>query len=205
LSAALRRRVFSSTLRDVVFKPGAMPADFILRPTEAGDLPAITQIYAEAVRHGTASYELEPPDAAEMARRWRDLAAKDYPHIVAVGGGAVLGYAYAGPYRPRPAYRYSVEDSIYVAPAAHGRGIGRALLAELIRTCEARGFRQMIAVIGGGTEHPASVGLHAALGFRHIGIIEGSGFKHGRWLDTVLMQRALGPGKATLPDEGLSR
>ena len=182
-----------------------MPADFILRPTEAGDLPAITDIYAEAVRHGTASYELEPPDEAEMARRWQDLAAKHYPHIAAVGGGAVLGYAYAGPYRPRPAYRYSVEDSIYVAPAAHGKGIGRALLAELIRICEARGFRQMIAVIGGGTEHPASVGLHAALGFRQIGIIEGSGFKHGRWLDTVLIQRALGPGKAMLPDGPLSR
>ena len=178
-----------------------MPADFILRPTAAGDLPAITEIYGEAVRNGIASYELEPPDAAEMARRWQDLAAKDYPHIAAVRRGAVLGYAYAGPYRPRPAYRYSVEDSIYVATAAHGKGIGRALLAELIRICEAHGFRQMIAVIGGGTEHPASVGLHAALGFRQVGIVEGSGFKHGRWLDTVLMQRALGPGKATLPKD----
>ncbi len=178
-----------------------MPADFALRPTEAGDLPAITQIYAEAVLHGTASYEIEPPDEAEMTRRWRDLAARGFPHIVAVHGPAVLGYAYAGPYRPRPAYRFSVEDSIYIGPAARGRGIGRALLAELIDICEARGFRQMIAVIGGGTEHPASVGLHAALGFRQIGTIEGSGFKHGRWLDTVLMQRPLGPGTSTLPED----
>ena len=176
-----------------------MPADFLLRATQAGDIAAITAIYAEAVRYGTASYELEPPDQAEMTRRWRDLVAKDYPHLVAVGDGVVLGYAYAGPYRPRPAYRYSVEDSIYVAPAAQGRGIGRGLLAELIGLSEARGFRQMIAVIGGGTEHPASVGLHAGLGFRQIGVIEGSGFKYGRWLDTVLMQRALGPGNTTPP------
>ena len=182
-----------------------MPADFLLRATQAGDIAAITAIYAEAVRHGTASYELEPPDHAEMTRRWRDLAAKDYPHLVAVGGGGVVGYAYAGPYRPRPAYRYSVEDSIYVAPAAQGRGVGRALLAELIGLCEVRGFRQLIAVIGGGTEHAASVGLHAVLGFRQIGVIEGSGFKHGRWLDTVLMQRALGRGNTAPPEDAISR
>ena len=182
-----------------------MAPDFVLRPTEAGDLPAITEIYADAVRNGTASYELEPPDEAEMTRRWRDLVAKNYPHVVAAHGGAVRGYAYAGPYRPRPAYRYSVEDSIYVAAAAQGRGVGRALLSQLIELCEARGFRQMIAVIGGGTEHPASVGLHAALGFRQIGVIVGSGFKHGRWLDTMLMQRPLGPGKTTPPDDVISR
>jgi L-amino acid N-acyltransferase YncA len=178
-----------------------VPADFLLRPTGEGDLPAITAIYAEAVRNGIASYELEPPSEAEMTRRWRELVSNGYPHLVAANeGGAVLGYAYAGPYRPRPAYRFSVEDSIYVSPAARGRGIGRALLAELVAICEAKGFRQMIAVIGGGTEHPASVGLHVALGFRRIGVIEGSGFKRGRWLDTVLMQRALGAGKATLPE-----
>ena len=135
-----------------------------------------------------------------MTRRWRELLGKGYPHIVAMQDDAVLGYAYAGPYRLRPAYRYSVEDSVYVAPQAQGGGIGRALLAEIIQRAEAGGFRQMIAVIGGGTEHPASVGLHKALGFREIGVIEGSGFKHGRWLDTVLMQRALGEGRATLPD-----
>jgi phosphinothricin acetyltransferase len=179
-----------------------MPADFLIRPTEAKDLAAIAAIYAEAVLTGTASYELDPPGEAEMIRRWSELVARGFPHIVAVEEGGVLGYAYAGPYRPRPAYRFSVEDSIYIAPAAQGRGVGRALLGELIRVCEAGGFRQMIAVIGGGTEHPASVGLHKALGFREIGVIEGSGFKHGRWLDTILMQRALGPGKTILPEGG---
>lgn len=177
-----------------------MASDFLLRPTEEPDLPAVTAIYGDAVLGGTASYELEPPGLEEMTRRWRELVGKGYPHLVAVHDGAVLGYAYAGPYRPRPAYRYSVEDSIYVAPDEQGRGIGRALLAELIAISEGLGFRQMIAVIGGGTEHPASVGLHLQLGFRQIGVIEASGFKHGRWLDTVLMQRPLGPGKTTVPE-----
>ena len=181
-------------------------ATFSIRPAAALDFDAIQRIYAHHVLNGLASFEETPPDAAELARRWRAIADAGLPYLCAAEpDGALVGYAYAGPYRPRPAYRYSVEDSIYVAPAAHGKGIGRALLAELIRICEARGFRQMIAVIGGGTEHPASVGLHAALGFRQVGIIEGSGFKHGRWLDTVLMQRALGPGKAMLPAEPLSR
>jgi phosphinothricin acetyltransferase len=177
-----------------------MATDFLLRPTEEPDLPAVAAIYGDAVLGGTASYELEPPGLEEMTRRWRELVAKGYPHLVAVRGGAVLGYAYAGPYRPRPAYRYSVEDSVYIAPDAQGRGVGRALLSELIAISERLGFRQMIAVIGGGAEHPASVGLHLELGFRQIGVIEASGFKHGRWLDTVLMQRALGPGKTTLPE-----
>ena len=177
-----------------------MPPDFLLRPTEERDLPAITAIYADAVLNGTASYEVEAPGVTEMTQRWRELVAKAYPHLVAVRGDAVLGYAYAGPYRPRPAYRHSVEDSIYIAPEAHRSGVGRALLSELIRICEEKGFRQMIAVIGGGTEHPGSVGLHLALGFREIGVIEASGFKHGRWLDTALMQRALGPGNTTLPE-----
>ena len=176
-------------------------ADFLIRPTEASDLPAITAIYREAVVTGTASYELEAPSQAEMTRRWQELAGRGFPHLVAFDQEAVLGYAYAGPYRPRPAYRYSVEDSVYISPSAQRRGIGRMLLIELIARCETLGFRQMIAVIGGGTEHPASVGLHAALGFRQIGVLEGSGFKHGRWLDTVLMQRALGAGKATLPPQ----
>ena len=179
-----------------------MPADFLIRPTEENDLPAIAAIYADAVLSGTASYELEPPSEVEMTRRWRELVSKGFPHVVAIGDSGVLGYAYAGPYRPRPAYRFSVEDSIYIAPAARGRGLGRALLGELIAICEASGFRQMIAVIGGGTEHPASVGLHKTLGFREIGVIEGSGFKHGRWLDTVLMQRPLGAGKTSLPEGG---
>lgn len=178
-----------------------MTHDFLIRPTEARDLPAIAEIYGEAVRTGTASYELEPPGAAEMTRRWCDLIGKNYPHIAATRDGVLLGYAYAGPYRPRPAYRFSVEDSIYIAPDAQGAGVGRALLTELIRLCEELGFRQMIAVIGGGAEHPASQKLHEKLGFRQIGVIEGSGFKHGRWLDTLLMQRPLGEGKQTLPKE----
>jgi L-amino acid N-acyltransferase YncA len=177
-----------------------MPNDFSLRPAEEGDLPAIAAIYGESVLTGTASYELEPPSTVEMARRWQELVANGFPYFVAVADGAVLGYAYAGPYRPRPAYRFSVEDSIYIAPDAQRRGVGRALLTLLIERCEASGFRQMIAVIGGGTENPASVRLHEGLGFRRIGVIEGSGFKHGRWLDTILMQRALGPGKTSLPD-----
>ena len=179
-----------------------MPTDFLLRRTEGGDLRAIADIYAEAVLSGTASYEIEPPSLEEMTRRWRDLAGRDFPYLVAERASEIVGYAYAGPYRPRPAYRFSVEDSIYIAPGAQGMGVGRALLGRLIGLCEERGFRQMIAVIGGGTEHPASVGLHERLGFRTIGVIEGSGFKHGRWLDTVLMQRALGPGRSTTPADG---
>jgi len=178
-----------------------MSQNFQIRPTEERDLPAIGAIYGEAVRTGTASFELEPPDVAEMTRRWRDLSGSAFPHIVAIRDGVVLGYAYAGPYRARPAYRFSIEDSIYIAPHAHGGGIGLALLTELIRLAEQLGFRQMIAIIGGGFEHPASVKLHEKLGFRRIGVIEGSGFKHGRWLDTLMMQRSLGEGKQTLPKE----
>jgi len=170
-----------------------------LRATREADLPAVTSIYEDAVLLGTASYEIEPPDLAEMTRRWRDLAERSYPHRVAVRDGKVAGYAYAGPYRPRPAYRFMVEDSIYVAPAAQRAGIGYALLAELVAICEGLGFRQMVAVIGDGAANHASVRLHAKRGFRHVGVIEGSGFKHGRWLDTVLMQRALGAGNTTLP------
>ena len=178
-----------------------MPAAFNIRLTEERDVAAIAAIYGAAVRSGTASYELDPPDAAEMVRRWREVTSRGYPHLVAEECGRVLGYAYAAPYRQRPAYRFCVEDSIYVDPAAQGAGIGRALLGALIGLCEAGRFRQMIAVIGDGAAQSASVHLHKGLGFREIGVIEGSGFKHGRWLDTVLMQRPLGPGSATLPEE----
>jgi L-amino acid N-acyltransferase YncA len=180
-----------------------MPNDFSLRPAEAGDVPAITAIYADAVLSGTASYELEPPSVAEMMRRWQELGT-NFPYFVAVADGAVLGYSYARAYRPRPAYRFTVEDSVYIAPTAQRRGIGRALLALLIERCQDAGFRQMVAVIGGGVEHPASVRLHESLGFRQIGVIEGSGFKFDRWHDTMLMQRALGPGRTTLPEESKS-
>jgi phosphinothricin acetyltransferase len=177
-----------------------MSDDRMIRQAAESHVPAIAAIYADAVLNGTASYEIEPPAEAEIARRLRELLAHNYPYFVAIGGGAVVGYAYAGPYRARPAYRYSVEDSVYVAPSAQRRGVGRALLGTVIEACEKLGFRQMIAAIGGGTEHPASIGLHKALGFRQIGVIIGSGYKHGRWLDTVMMQRQLGPGNASPPN-----
>jgi phosphinothricin acetyltransferase len=169
-----------------------------IRPAAPGDIAAITGIYADAVAHGTASFELEPPDQPEMARRQRTLLDGGYPYIVAERGGNVIGYAYAGPYRSRPAYRFSVEDSIYIAPAAQRLGIGRALLARLIEESELRGFRQMIAVIGDSAQH-SSIALHRALGFRFIGTIENVGYKFDRWLDSVLMQRALGPGADRRP------
>jgi L-amino acid N-acyltransferase YncA len=170
-----------------------------IRPAKTSDIPAITRIYAHAVEHGTASFELEPPDDAEMARRMADLTSKGFPYIVAEIGGALAGYAYAGPFRTRPAYRLTVENSVYVAEHAHRRGVGRALRDALIVACEAAGHRQMIAVIGDSTKQQASIALHAAAGFKHIGILSDTGFKHGRWLDTVLMQRAIGEGGTTKP------
>ena len=170
-----------------------------IRPVTPADIPAITRIYAHAVKHGTASFELEPPDEAEMARRQRTLVDGGYPYIIAEIDDALAGYAYAGPYRPRPAYRFSVEDSIYVDPSAQRRGVGRVLLEHLIEECERRGFRQMIAVIGDSAQAP-SIELHRALGFRMIGAVENVGYKFGRWLDSVNMQRALGAGATTKPD-----
>ena len=170
-----------------------------IRDSQAGDLPAITAIYAHWVAHGRASFELTPPDAAEMAARREAVLAGGYPHLVAEGrGGALLGYAYASAYRPRPAYRHTVENSVYVAPDGMRAGIGRALLAALIARCEAADFRLMVAVIGDSANAP-SIRLHEALGFRHAGVIPAIGWKHGRWLDTVLMTRPLGPGAATPP------
>ncbi|HLH97700.1 MAG TPA: GNAT family N-acetyltransferase [Xanthobacteraceae bacterium] len=167
-----------------------MPATSI-RPADPDDLAAITRIYADAVRLGTASFEIEPPDLAEMGRRFAQLREGGFPYLVAEGAGEVVGYAYAGPYRTRPAYRFTVEDSIYIAPDHQRRGIGRALLDTLISQAQARGFSQMIAVIG-DSDQPASIGLHTAAGFRMVGTFEAIGFKFDRWLDTVLMQRALG-------------
>jgi len=169
-----------------------------IRPATASDIPAITAIYAHAVRTGTASFELEPPDESEMKRRLEALIEAGYPYLVAEVDGAVAGYAYAGPYRPRPAYRWSVEDSVYVVSTMHRRGIGGVLLGALIAEAERRGFRQMVAVIGDSAQVP-SIALHRAWGFRHIGTIEHVGFKFGRWLDTVLMQRALGRGAVEPP------
>jgi L-amino acid N-acyltransferase YncA len=177
--------------------------EIAIRPAVLADIPDITRIYAHAVLHGTASFELAPPDEAEMTRRMQALLDGGFPYIVAENavapmGRAILGYAYAGAYRTRPAYRFTVEDSIYVDPNAHRRGIGRLLLARLIEESERRGFRQMLAVIGDSAQTP-SIEVHRALGFRMVGNFENVGFKFDRWLDSVLMQRDLGPGATTLP------
>jgi L-amino acid N-acyltransferase YncA len=172
--------------------------ELAVRPATPADIPAITRIYAHAVMHGTATFELEPPDEAEMTRRMKALLDGNFPYIVAENGGALAGYAYAGLYRARPAYRFTVEDSIYVDPNAHRRGVGRTLLARLIEESERRGFRQMIAVIGDSAQTP-SIEVHRALGFRMVGNFENVGFKFGRWLDSVLMQRDLGPDAKTMP------
>jgi len=169
-----------------------------IRPTQDPDLPAITAIYAQAVREGTATFELEPPDLAEMTRRFRSLSDGGFPYFVALLDGRIAGYAYAGPYRPRPAYRFTVENSVYLDPISHRRGIGLMLMQELIETCTARGFRQMIAVIG-DSANAASVGLHTKCGFQMIGTHPSVGLKFGRWLDTVMMQLPLGEGAATVP------
>ncbi len=169
-----------------------------VRPATASDIPAITRIYAHAVRHGTASFEFDPPDEAEMTRRQRALLDAGYPYLVAEIDGAIMGYAYVGPYRTRSAYRYTVENSIYIAPDAQRRGVGRALLDRLITECEARGYRLMIAVIGDSGQTP-SIELHRAAGFKLVGTFEAVGYKFDRWLDSVLMQRPLGKGPSTPP------
>lgn len=170
----------------------------LLRPCLEPDLDAITAIYGHAVQTGTASFELEPPARDEMARRRRSLLDAGYPYLVAEVGGRVAGYAYASAYRARPAYRGTVENSVYVDPAAHGRGVGRALLARLVDECAARGFRQMVAVIG-DSANLASRRVHEAAGFTLVGTLRSVGWKHGRWLDTVLMQRPLGAGDGAPP------
>ena len=170
-----------------------------IRPATAADIPAITAIYGHAATTGTASFETEPPDQNEMARRQAALLEKDFPYLVAVRDGCIVGYAYAGPYRPRPAYRYSVENSIYVAATGHRGGVGRALLQALLARCEALGFRLMVAVIG-DSANAASIGLHAACGFKPAGLLPNVGWKHGKWLDSVFMTRTIGPGADTPPD-----
>jgi L-amino acid N-acyltransferase YncA len=169
-----------------------------IRPATAADLSAITEIYEHAVCHGTATFELIPPDLAEMTRRFGVLMDGGFPYLVATLEGRVVGYAYAGAYRPRPAYRFTVENSVYLEPASHRRGIGLQLLQALIAESEARGYRQMIAVIG-DSANAGSIGVHARTGFQMIGTHPNVGFKFGRWLDTVMMQRALGDGGTTLP------
>ena len=169
-----------------------------IRPAELGDVVAIQAIYAVEVLQGTASFELEPPSVDEMAKRREAILTAGLPYLVAELDHRIAGYAYAGAYRPRPAYRYTVEDSVYIAAWARRGGVGLALLTELIGYCETGPWRQMVAVIG-DSAHAASIKLHEQAGFRHIGIIQSVGFKHGRWLDSVLMQRALGTGDNELP------
>lgn len=171
-----------------------------IRHALPGDLDQITEIYADAVLNGTASYELEPPTRADMGERFEALMDGGYPYLVAEREGAIVGYAYAGPFRARPAYRFIVEDSIYIAPEAKGAGIGKALMQALIDETTALGFRQIIAVIGDGHAESASVRLHERLGFHHTGRMDGSGYKHGRWLDTVFMQLAMNGGATVPPD-----
>ena len=169
-----------------------------IRPAASADLPAITGIYEHAVRFGTATFELEPPDLVEMTRRFETLMAGGFPYLVAALDSHVVGYAYAAAYRPRPAYRFTVENSVYLQPAIQRRGIGYRLLQRLIAECETGGFRQMIAVIG-DSANAASIGVHTKCGFQMIGTHPGVGFKFGRWLDTVTMQRMLGEGATTMP------
>ncbi|MEF2553559.1 N-acetyltransferase family protein [Aurantimonas sp. A2-1-M11] len=172
-----------------------------IRPATIEDVPALTAIYEEAVLYGTASFELVPPDAAEMAARFQAITGQGFPYIVAEdAAGTVLGYAYANAFRTRPAYRFAVEDSVYLAPGARGRGVGTDLLMRLMELAAESGFRQMIAVIG-GSDHTPSIRLHERAGFRMIGVFENSGYKFGRWIDTVLMQMPIGDGASSLPDE----
>jgi len=172
------------------------PSALLIRPSQDGDLAAITEIYGHAVETGTASFELAPPDQPEITRRWQAIVEVGLPWLTAERDGMVVGYAYAGPFRPRPAYRFCLENSIYVDPRARGQGVGAWLLAELIARCESWGARQMVAVIGDSANTP-SIRLHARLGFRHAGRVEHVGWKFDRWLDVVFMQRALGPGAAS--------
>jgi len=169
-----------------------------IRDAAAGDLPAIREIYAHYVVHGLASFEEVAPDLEEMTRRYESTRTAGYPYIAAEIEGRLAGYAHGGPYRPRPAYRFTVENTVYVAPAALRRGVGRSLLAALIERCTERGFRRMIAVVG-DSANESSIGLHQALGFRIVGVLPSVGFKLGRWVDSVMLERPLGPGDSSPP------
>lgn len=183
--------------------PAKPPADAAIRLRDAteADMSAVQRIYAHHVLHGAASFEEAPPGLDEMLSRRAAVLSLGLPYLVAELDGTVAGYGYCGPYRPRPAYRYTVEDSVYVADGMAGRGIGRRLLVALIERCEAGPWRQMVAVIG-DSGNAASIALHERLGFRHAGTFRAVGFKFGRWIDSVLMQRPLGDGSRTLPEQG---
>ena len=171
-----------------------------VRESVDADIPRITEIYGRSVREETASFELTEPDEAEMARRRLALIDAGYPYLVAEINGRIGGYAYAGAFRPRPAYKLTVENTVYVDPDIQRGGIGRALMERIIEECERRGFRQMIAIVG-GSQHIASIEFHKSLGFSDAGTVKSVGYKHGKWLDTVYLQLALGPGDTTPPEK----
>ena len=174
-------------------------ADLTIRPSRTDDVAAITAIYAHHVLHGTGTFETDPPTEADMAARRADVLAKELPHLVAEREGTVLGFAYCNWFKPRPAYRYSAEDSIYLSDAARGQGIGARLLAELCTAAEAAGVRKLIAVIG-DSANAGSVGVHRKQGFVPIGVMKDVGWKFGQWRDVVLMDKVLGAGSTTAPE-----
>lgn len=184
--------IAKSKISDPLF---SMP---LIRPSRDEDIPAIAAIYAHHVLHGTGTFETEPPNASDMASRRADVLSKGLPYLVAVHDGEILGFAYGNWFKPRPAYRYSVEDSVYLAPGMDRKGLGRALLAELLARCEAAGIRKVMAIIG-DSANAGSVGVHRALGFTQVGIVEACGWKFGAWRDIVIMQKTLGPGNAEPP------
>jgi phosphinothricin acetyltransferase len=171
----------------------------IVREATEADASDLAAIYRDAVLHGFGTFEEEPPTAVDMDARRRAVQDKGLPYLVAEVDGRVLGFAYAGPFRPRAAYRYTLEDSVYVSPDAKGQGVGRAVLSAVIEACEALGIRQLMAVIG-DTQNAGSIGLHKALGFEQTGVGKSVGFKHGRWVDIVHMQKALNGGDTRAPD-----
>ncbi len=173
--------------------------NLLIRDAQPEDFARITEIYGHHVLHGLASFEERAPEIAELTARWQHVRERGLPYLVAEIDGNVEGFAYAGSYRPRPAYRYTVEDTIYIAPEIVGKGAGRALLTELITRCTALGYRQMVAIIG-DSANVASIGLHARLGFRVAGTLQSAGYKMGRWVDSVIMQRWLGDGDGTIPE-----
>ncbi|KAG1651445.1 Phosphinothricin N-acetyltransferase [Nymphon striatum] len=172
-----------------------------IRDVVPGDISSITAIYREAVLHGTASFELDPPDTTEMLERMQSIVGSGFPYIVALNAsGALLGYAYANLYRSRPAYRWTCENSVYIDSSAQSMGLGKKLMEVIVDRCAQLGFRQMVSVIG-GADHIASIKLHERLGFKKVGQLPATGFKHGVWLDSILMQKALGGGSDIVPDE----
>jgi phosphinothricin acetyltransferase len=172
--------------------------ELLVRPARAADMAAVQAIYGHHVRHGLASFEDDAPTIEEIIRRWQDVVAKQLPYVVAEAAGEVLGYAYAGPYRSRPGYRYTLENSVYVREGVQQRGVGQAVMRVVLAECEARGYRQMIAVIG-DSANEGSIRLHERLGFQRVGLLTAVGYKFGRWVDSVLMQRALGQGMSAPP------